>query len=80
MTDKPATKPADKPATSSPLEAAQEVGYLGTAVDQTPNEAYTVAGVTSGAPTPETQEPGTPGSTKVDPDKPTTGTTSTTKG
>lgn len=29
-------------------------GYDGTAVDPTPNEAYTVAGVTSGQPTPET--------------------------
>lgn len=29
-------------------------GYRGVAVDPTPNEAYTVAGVTSGAPTPET--------------------------
>lgn len=29
-------------------------GFRGTEVDPTPNENYTVAGVTSGAPTPET--------------------------
>lgn len=33
-------------------ETAQ--GFRGTEVDPTPNENYTVAGVTSGAPTPET--------------------------
>jgi hypothetical protein len=31
-------------------------GFRGTKVDPTPNENYTVAGVTSGAPTPETDE------------------------
>lgn len=36
------------------LEAAADKGYLGTTPDPTPNENYTVAGVTSGAPTPET--------------------------
>ena len=33
-------------------ETAQ--GFRGTEVDPTPNENYTVSGVTSGAPTPET--------------------------
>lgn len=33
-----------------------EQGYTGTVPDPTPNENYTVAGVTSGAPTPETDE------------------------
>lgn len=33
-------------------EASQ--GFRGSEVDSTPNENYTVAGVTSGAPTPET--------------------------
>lgn len=33
-----------------------EKGYVGTLVDPTPNENYTVAGVTSGKPTPETDE------------------------
>jgi hypothetical protein len=36
------------------LNAEQEQGFRGTEVDPTPNENYTVAGVTSGAPTPET--------------------------
>lgn len=33
---------------------AEEQGFLGVDVDPTPNEHYTVAGVTSGKPTPET--------------------------
>lgn len=36
------------------MEAEQEQGFRGVEVDQTPNSAYTVAGVTSGEPTPET--------------------------
>ena len=32
----------------------QAQGYVGTVTDPTPNENYTLAGVTSGAPTPET--------------------------
>lgn len=36
------------------LEAAAAKGYIGVVADPTPNENYTVAGVTSGAPTPET--------------------------
>jgi hypothetical protein len=36
------------------MDADLEQGFRGTAVDPTPNEAYTVAGVTSGMPTPET--------------------------
>ena len=34
----------------------QAQGFRGLKVDPTPNENYTVAGVTSGAPTPETDE------------------------
>jgi hypothetical protein len=33
-----------------------EQGFRGVEVDPTPNDNYTVAGVTSGAPTPETDE------------------------
>lgn len=33
-----------------------EQGFVGREVDPTPNENYTVAGVTSGKPTPETDE------------------------
>lgn len=35
------------------VEAAEEQGFLGVEVDPTPNENYTVAGVTAGKPTPE---------------------------
>lgn len=38
------------------LNEEQEKGYRGTVPDPTPNHAYTVAGVTSGEPTPETDE------------------------
>lgn len=37
-------------------DAETEQGYRGAVSDPTPNENYTVAGVTSGAPTPETDE------------------------
>lgn len=36
------------------MDEEQEQGFRGVEVDPTPNENYTVAGVTSGAPTPET--------------------------
>lgn len=36
------------------LADEQEQGFRGAAVDPTPNHAYTVAGVTAGEPTPET--------------------------
>lgn len=36
------------------VQAEQDKGYRGEAVDPTPNSNYTVAGVTSGKPTPET--------------------------
>lgn len=38
----------------SKFDEINEKGFRGDKVDPTPNEAYTVAGVTSGAPTPET--------------------------
>ncbi|MCA1570313.1 MAG: hypothetical protein LC798_08355 [Chloroflexi bacterium] len=38
------------------VDEENEQGFLGTEVDPTPNENYTVAGVTSGKPTPETDE------------------------
>jgi hypothetical protein len=36
------------------MDEEQEKGYRGTKGDPTPNENYTVAGVTKGLPTPET--------------------------
>lgn len=46
--------------TSADLQARaderNEKGFIGAEVDQTPNENYTVAGVTEGLPTPETDK------------------------
>jgi hypothetical protein len=36
------------------MDKEQDQGYRGVKVDTTPDENYSVAGVTSGAPTPET--------------------------
>lgn len=38
------------------VDAENEVGYRGTAVDPTPRENYTLQGVVAGKPTPETDE------------------------
>lgn len=38
------------------VDEETEQGFRGVEVDPTPNENYTIAGVTSGAPTPETDE------------------------
>lgn len=38
------------------VDRESEQGFRGIEVDPTPNENYTVAGVTSGAPTPETDD------------------------
>lgn len=40
--------------TEQVVDAEEEKGFRGVEVDPTPNENYTLAGVTSGAPTPET--------------------------
>lgn len=37
------------------FDEANEKGYFGTTPDKTPNEAYTLKGVTSGQKTPETE-------------------------
>lgn len=37
------------------FDKANEQGYFGSTPDETPNENYTLAGVTSGKPTPETK-------------------------
>lgn len=39
------------------VDAATAQGFEGEAVDDTPRENYTVAGVTAGKPTPETATP-----------------------
>ena len=45
------------------VDEAEDKGYMGEVPDQTPNEHYTVDGVTSGKPTPENPE-GLTGSNK----------------
>ena len=47
-------KGTDGPTINEKLEQEQAQGYRGTVPDPTPNENYTVSGVTSGKPTPET--------------------------
>lgn len=37
------------------FDEAEEKGYFGYTPDETPNENYTLKGVTSGKPTPETE-------------------------
>ncbi|MGX1129896.1 hypothetical protein RKD49_002086 [Streptomyces glaucescens] len=58
-TDEPENQPvpADDEVAKAVQQAndeAQAQGFFGVEADPTPNENYTVAGVTSGAPTPET--------------------------
>ena len=43
-----------KAAVQDAFDQANERGYFGTVTDPTPNANYTVAGVTAGKPTPET--------------------------
>lgn len=40
------------------IDKEVEQGFRGVEVDETPNENYTVSGVTSGKPTPETKDGG----------------------
>ena len=37
------------------FDGANDKGYFGTTPDETPNDNYTLSGVTSGKPTPETE-------------------------
>ena len=53
MPDKIADK-VDTGKVQEKVDTELEQGFRGVEVDPTPNENYTVAGVTSGAPTPET--------------------------
>jgi hypothetical protein len=56
---KQAAETADRQVADQVQEAMgreTEQGFRGVEVDPTPNEAYTVAGVTSGQPTPETDD------------------------
>ena len=49
-----ARKPRSEQADTLTGEDAAEAGLFGVEVDPTPNSHYTVAGVTAGKPTPET--------------------------
>ena len=47
-------QPKDEKALEEKVDAELAQGFRGVEIDQTPNENYTVAGVTSGKKTPET--------------------------
>lgn len=55
-TKKSAKADAGREQVQSRMDEYTEQGFRGVKVDPTPNENYTVSGVTSGAPTPETDE------------------------
>lgn len=56
-TDAPASAEGDLGASEvqARFDEANEKGYFGNTPDDTPNENYTLSGVTSGKPTPENQ-------------------------
>lgn len=63
MAEKKKDEAAEAPESDGSAQAVQNLvdeetkrGYRGTEVDPTPNENYTLEGVTSDAPTPETDE------------------------
>ena len=62
MAENPKKTTADNPADAlganevqARFDEAAEKGYFGSVPDETPNENYTLKGVTSGKPTPETE-------------------------
>lgn len=54
MPEKKAAPDAGQAQVQEKMDEDTDKGYHGEVPDKTPNSAYTVAGVTSGAPTPET--------------------------
>lgn len=50
------TEPAGAGEAQAKMDKETDQGYAGSVPDPTPNENYTVGGVTSGKPTPETDE------------------------
>lgn len=56
MATKKATETTIEDRVQGAVNEETDCGFLGVEVDPTPNENYTVAGVTKGAPTPETDE------------------------
>ena len=58
MADSPKRKTADdagQAEVQAKFDEANEKGFFGSTPDETPNENYTLQGVTSGKPTPETE-------------------------
>ncbi|HYH11733.1 MAG TPA: hypothetical protein VD789_05190 [Thermomicrobiales bacterium] len=55
MATKKAADDAGQAEVQAVFDEANEKGYFGTTPDETPNEAYTLKGVTSGMKTPETE-------------------------
>jgi hypothetical protein len=57
MAEKTPAKSADagQAEVQAKFDEAAEKGYFGETPDETPNENYTLKGVTSGKPTPETE-------------------------
>jgi hypothetical protein len=51
---KTTTTDAGEAEVQAKFDEANDKGYFGTTPDETPNENYTLKGVTSGKPTPET--------------------------
>ena len=54
MASKNSTNDSGEAEVQAKFDEANEKGYFGTLADETPNENYTLRGVTSGKPTPET--------------------------
>ncbi len=54
-TKKSSSTDAGQAEVQAAFDEAAEKGYFGTLADETPNENYTLQGVTSGKPTPETE-------------------------
>lgn len=53
--DASTTEDAGQAEVQAKFDEANDKGYFGTTPDETPNENYTLSGVTSGKPTPENQ-------------------------
>jgi hypothetical protein len=53
MADSKKTEDSGEAEVQAKVDEAEEKGYLGETVDETPRENYTLGGVTSGKPTPE---------------------------
>lgn len=55
-TPRPTSEDGSAAEVQKAADEATEKGFIGTVPDPTPNDNYTVAGVTAGKPTPETDD------------------------